>query len=36
VLARVQDYVNKTDYSLEELQRVLPQYLNRFCPKHGR
>ena len=36
VLARVRDYVNFTDYSLEELERVLPQYLNRFCPKHGR
>jgi Fe-S oxidoreductase len=36
VLARVRDYINTSDYSLEELERVLPQYLNRFCPKHGR
>lgn len=36
VLARVRDYINTSDYSLEELERVLPQYLNRFCPKHAR
>jgi len=36
VLARVRDYVNTSDFSPEEMERILPEYLNRFCPKHGR
>ena len=36
VLARVRDYINTSDFSPQEMERILPEYLNRFCPKHGR
>jgi len=35
VLAEARDYIHASDFSLEEMERILPEYLHRFCLKHG-
>jgi len=36
VLAEARDYIDASDFSPEEMKRILPEYLDRFCLKHGR
>jgi heterodisulfide reductase subunit D len=36
VIAEARDYIAASDLTPEELKRVMPDYLDRFCPKHGR
>lgn len=36
VIAEAHDYIAASDFTPEELKRILPDYLDRFCPKHGR
>ncbi|MBM4462598.1 MAG: (Fe-S)-binding protein [Chloroflexi bacterium] len=33
VIAEARDYIAASDFTTEELKRILPDYLNRFCPK---
>jgi Fe-S oxidoreductase len=35
VIAEARDYIDANDFSLEEMERILPEYLNRFCLKHS-
>jgi Fe-S oxidoreductase len=35
VLAEAQDYIHASDFSPDEMERILPEYLHRFCLKHG-
>ena len=35
VVAEARDYIAASDFTPEELERILPDYLNRFCSKHG-
>lgn len=36
VLAGAREYISASDLSMEEMEKVLPDYLDRFCLKHGR
>jgi len=35
VIAAAKEYIDASDYSVEEMKRILPEYLNRFCLKHS-
>ena len=36
VLTDARDCIEASGFTTEEMERVLPEYLDRFCPKHGR
>ena len=35
IITEARDYINASDFTSDEVERVLPDYLNRFCLKHG-
>ena len=35
ILAEARDCISASEFSPDEMQHVLPEYLNRFCLKHG-
>jgi len=35
-MAQAKEYIEASDFTAEELERVLPDYLDRFCGKHGK
>ena len=35
VIAAAREHIDASDFSLEEMERILPEYLNRLCLKHG-
>ena len=35
VIAQARDYISASDFTPEEMERVLPDYLNRYCLKDG-
>jgi len=35
VMAQARDYISVSDFTPEEMERVLPDYLNRYCLKDG-
>ncbi|MFC2000333.1 (Fe-S)-binding protein [Chloroflexota bacterium] len=36
VMARSREYIEASDFTVEEMERILPDYLDRFCGKHGK
>ncbi len=36
VLADARDCIEASGFTTEEMERVLPDYFDRFCPKHGK
>lgn len=35
VIAAAREHIDASDFSLEEMERILPKYFNRLCLKHG-
>jgi hypothetical protein len=35
VEAEAVESIDASDFTLEEMERILPEYFNRFCLKHG-
>ena len=36
VLTDARDCIEASGFTTEEMERVLPEYLDRFCSKHGK
>ncbi len=36
VIAAAREFIDASDFSPEEMERILPEYFNRLCLKHGR
>ncbi len=35
IVGDAREYVSGSDFTVDEVERVLPDYLKRFCPGHG-
>lgn len=35
IISEAQDYIDASDFTSEEVAKILPDYLKRFCPGHG-
>jgi hypothetical protein len=35
VIGEARHSLDGSDYTMDEVERVLPDYLSRFCPGHG-
>ncbi len=35
IMSEARDYISASDFTPDEIERILPDYLDRFCPGHG-